>query len=293
MASQATGHPPGVPLASAASVMAQARSENFPVASRVLPRSLRPHLLAIYGFARLVDDIGDEAEGDRMAQLDWAEAELGRAVRGTAEHPVFRALVPTIARFALPPDPFTDLIAANRQDQGVSRYATFDDLVGYCMLSAAPVGRLVLLVLGASTPARVELSDRVCVGLQLVEHLQDVAEDAAMDRVYLPLEDLAAFGCPVDDLLAAEHRAALCASVAEMSARARRLLEAGGPLSAGLRPRFRLAVAAFSAGGMAALDAIERASFDVVTHRCRPRPHRLAARWLSLVAFPSPTEADP
>ena len=275
------------PPFTASDVMSQAGSENFPVASRVLPRALRPHFLAVYGFARLVDDIGDEADGDRMAQLDWAEAELVRAAVGTAEHPVFVALAPTIARFDLPLDPFRALIAANRRDQTVTRYETFDDLVVYCMLSAAPVGRLVLSLLEAATPERVARSDRVCIGLQLVEHLQDVAEDARAGRIYLPLEDLALFGLPTEALsepevlLDDEHRPALRDVVAYEVRRARALLADGAALSASLRLRPRLAVAAFSAGGEAALDSIERASCDVVAHRCRPRPHRLAARWLA------------
>jgi squalene synthase HpnC len=275
------------PSFSASDVMSQAGSENFPVASRALPRALRPHFLAVYGFARLVDDIGDEADGDRMAELDWAEAELERAAAGIAEHPVFVALAPTIARFDLPLDPFRTLIAANRQDQTVTRYATFDDLVAYCMLSAAPVGRLVLLLLEAATAERVARSDRVCIGLQLVEHLQDVAEDARAGRIYLPLEDLALFGFPTEALskpevlLDDEHRPALRDVVAYEVRRARALLADGAALSASLRLRPRLAVAAFSAGGEAALDSIERASYDVVAHRCRPRRGRFAARWLA------------
>jgi len=283
VASQATGHRPGPPPFTTTAVMSQARDENFPVASRVLPRALRPHLLAIYGFARLVDDIGDEAEGDRLALLDWAEAELGLAAAGEATHPVFVALTPTIVRFGLPLQPFRDLIAANRQDQLVTRYATFDELVGYCRLSAAPVGRLVLMVLGHATADRLALSDRVCIGLQLVEHLQDVAEDAAAGRVYLPVEDLTTFGCPTEDLVAPEHRAALRDTIAHEVRRARDLLADGAPLAASLPGRARLTVAAFSAGGAAALDAIERASYDVVGHRCRPTAFGLARRWLGVL----------
>ena len=287
MASPATGHPQSPPSLSASDVMSKASSENFPVASRALPRAVRPHLLAVYGFARLVDDIGDEAEGDRLAQLDWAEAELDRAALGTAEHPVFRTLAPTIARFGLPLAPFRALIEANRQDQTVTRYATFDDLVAYCMLSAAPVGQLVLAILGAATPERIERSDRVCIGLQLVEHLQDVAEDAQMDRIYLPLEDLVLFGCAADGLVDEANRTSLRDVVAHEVRRARVLLAEGAPLSASLPFRARLAVAAFSAGGCAALDSIERASFDVVAVRCRPTPRRFASRWLATALLPS------
>jgi squalene synthase HpnC len=272
--------------------MSQADTENFPVASRVLPRVIRSHLMAVYGFARLVDDIGDEAEGDRLAQLDWAEAELDRAALGIAQHPVFRSLTPTIERFALPLAPFRALIAANRQDQVVTRYATFDDLVAYCMLSAAPVGQLVLSILEVATPERVARSDRVCIGLQLVEHLQDVAEDAQMGRIYLPLEDLTLFGCPPDRLLDDRHRGALRDVVAHEVRRARGLLADAAPLSASLPFRARLAVAAFGAGGAAALDSIERAQFDVIAQRCRPRPRRFATRWLGTLFFPHRREAN-
>ena len=271
--------------------MAQASSENFPVASRLLPRTVRPHLLAVYGFARLVDDIGDESQGDRLAELDWAERELALAVAGEALHPVFVSLSKTIRELDLPVQPFRDLIDANRMDQSVTRYATFDDLVDYCMLSAAPVGRLVLAVLGCSTPDRIARSDRVCIGLQLVEHLQDVAEDAANGRVYLPTADLESCGCDVERLLEADQRASLRATVSLEVGRARGLLADGAALSRGLPLRARLAVAGFSAGGAAALDAIERASFDVVAQRCQPRPTRFLRRWLGTVLAPAPAVA--
>jgi squalene synthase HpnC len=286
VASAGTGHPLREPSLSAPAVMSQARSENFPVASRVLPRAVRSHLLAIYGFARLVDDIGDEAEGDRLAQLDWAEHELERAAAGNAEHPVFTALAPTIERFDLSPEPFLNLIEANRQDQTDTRYETFDDLVAYCMLSAAPVGRLVLAIFEVATPERVAQSDRVCIGLQVVEHLQDVAEDAQAGRIYLPTEDLILFGCPPQALLEPGHRGALRDTVAYEVRRARDLLADGAALSASLKLRSRLAVAAFRAGGEAALDSIEKASFDVVAQRCRPRAPRLARHWIATLVSP-------
>lgn len=291
MASAATRREFGPPGFSASEVMTQAHSENFPVASRLLPRSVRPHLLAIYGFARLVDDIGDESEGDRLAELDWAERELERAASARASHPVFVPLSRTLRDLRLPLQPFRDLIEANRMDQSVTRYQSFDDLVGYCMLSAAPVGRLVLSVLDCSTPERVAQSDRVCIGLQVVEHLQDVAEDAASGRIYLPIADLQACGCDVERLLEVDQRPALRAAVALEAARARTLLEDGAVLSRGLPVRARLAVAGFAAGGAAALDAIERSSFDVVDRRCRPRPVRFAVRWLQTVLLRAPRAA--
>jgi squalene synthase HpnC len=267
---------PDVP--DAATVFAQAPAENFPVASWVLPRDVRGHLLAVYGFARLTDDIGDEASGDRLALLDWLEGELDRAVAGTATHPVLQRLTPSLRDARLPLQPFRDLIEANRRDQVVHRYETFDDLVGYCMLSAAPVGRLVLAVFDAATPERVALSDDVCVALQVVEHLQDVGEDAAQDRVYLPRQDMAAAGCPEADVRATHASPALRRVVAHEVGRARALLASGPPLAASLPLRPRLAVAGFTAGGHAALDSVERADHDVLGVACRPRPGRLVVR---------------
>lgn len=279
---------PGVtPTAAPSAIYAQARDENFPVASWLLPRAVRADLMAVYGFARLTDDIGDEAPGDRLALLDWLEDELDRAGRGTATHPVLRRLATTIAAHGLSLDPFRDLIEANRQDQRVRRYETFDDLVGYCRLSANPVGRVVLAVLGRSTPERVALSDNVCTGLQVVEHLQDVGEDAGQDRIYLPLADLRAEGCEAPALRAPSASPALRRVIAIEAARARRLLRDGAPLAASLPWRERVAVAAFAAGGLAALDAVERAHFDVLAQRCRPRPATVVARLALLLSAPT------
>jgi squalene synthase HpnC len=279
--------PPGTPADAPDAIYAQASSENFPVASWLLPHAVRADLMAVYGFARLTDDIGDEAPGDRLATLDWLEAELERAGRGAATHPVLRRLSTTIAARDLSLQPFRDLIDANRQDQRVRRYETFDDLVGYCRLSANPVGRLVLAVFGRSTPDRVALSDDVCTGLQVVEHLQDVGEDIRQNRIYLPLEDLRAEGCDEDELNARTASPALRRVIATEGARARRLLRSGGPLAASLPWRERVAVAAFAGGGLAALDAMERAHFDVLATRCRPQPARLVSHLALLLAAPT------
>jgi squalene synthase HpnC len=254
-----------------AAVMSQARDENFQVASRLLGRRARGHLLAIYGFARLVDDIGDEAEADRLALLDWAEEDLDRVYAGQdPEHPVMRALAPTVRECTLPAEPFRRLIEANRRDQAVSRYESFDELLDYCRLSAAPVGELVLHVFGAATPGHLALSERICAGLQVTEHLQDVAEDHARGRVYLPAEDLARFGCDDDDLSAATATPELRALIAFEADRARTLLAHGAPLARRLPPRPGLAVGAFVAGGRAALDALARSGYDVLAERPRP-----------------------
>ena len=281
-----------------AEVMGRAQGENFPVASRLLPRRQRSHLLAIYGFARLVDELGDSAPGDRLAALDWIERDLARAYAGQAEHPLMIALQHTLRKCALPREPFTRLIEANRTDQRVTRYESWEQLRGYCALSADPVGELVLHVFGKATPARVALSDSICTALQLIEHSQDVAEDFAAGRIYLPREELARFGCDPEDPLAARARpgggaaasgaAALAAAseardplralIAFQVRRARGLLADGAPLIDELRGRERFAVAGFIAGGAAALDAIEGAGYDVRRGPPRaPRRRLLAA----------------
>jgi squalene synthase HpnC len=274
--------PAGVP--DAVAVMSKAGSENFTVASRLLPKAQREHLLAVYGFARLADDIGDEADGDRLALLGWLDAELKRAAPGQATHPALVRLGSTICACHLPLDPFERLIEANRRDQVVTRYATFDDLVGYCELSANPIGELVLRIFDVLTPPRLALSDRVCTGLQITEHLQDVGEDARRGRVYLPADELARFGCSEADLVAAAASPPLRAVVLAETARARELLDTGAQLAATLRGRVRVAVAGFAAGGHAVLDAIEHAGGDVLSRRCRPRPDRTVARLVRILA---------
>ncbi len=268
-------------------VLGQAGAENFPVASRLLPRVVRDHLLAVYGFARLADDIGDEAGGDRVLQLDWLAAELELAAAGRAAHPLLQRLTPTIRRFHLPLDPFLRLIEANRRDQVTLRYETFEDLVAYCRLSATPVGELVLRIFEVSSPARIALSDDVCIALQIVEHLQDVGEDAARDRIYLPQSDLRALGCAEADVRAPRTSGPLRAVLRYEASRARRLLASAAPLTRQLPLQPRLAVCGFAAGGMAALDAIESANYEVLGRSCRPRPLRLGVRFASALASAS------
>ena len=266
---------------SRADVMAQAGTENFPVASRLLPRRLGGHLLAIYGFARLVDDLGDEAPGDRRALLDWAEEELDRIYAGNEpEHAIMRRLAPTVHDCALPSGPFRRLIAANRRDQEVSRYETFDELMAYCGLSAAPVGELVLHVFGAATRERVALSDAICAGLQVTEHLQDVREDFARGRVYVPREDLERFGCAEADLAGPAATPRLRAVIAFEAVRARDLLATGAALTRVLAPRARFAVAGFVAGGRAALDGLGRAGWDPMANSAGRTRRDFAAAYL-------------
>ncbi len=242
------------------------QAENFPVALRVLPGRLRVHLSAVYDVARVIDDLGDQAEGDRTALLEQFRADLATIWRGDTPHaPVLRRLAPTVRACGLSHQTFDNLVQANLQDQVVSEYATYQDLLGYCTLSAEPVGRIVLELFGVSTPERVELSDRVCTALQLIEHWQDVAEDRSAGRVYLPLEDLDRFGVTRSDLDQPRTSDKVRALLAFEAERARHLLDAGTPLLGQLRGWARLAVTGYVAGGRAALDGLRRAQWEVLS----------------------------
>jgi squalene synthase HpnC len=257
------------PELAAARIDARASGENFPVVSVLAPRFARPHLRAVYGFARLVDNLGDEAAGDRVALLD----ELERELDGPPRTEIMRRLHETIADRRLPLDPFRRMIEANRIDQVRRRYETWDDVREYCTYSADPVGRLVLGIYGrADEPALVELSDAVCTGLQLVNFLQDPPRDLALGRVYLPQEDLRRFGVADEDLAGPlkDEVAGLLGFEAE---RAQTLLEQGLPLRAALGGRAGLSVALYARGGLAALAALEKAGWDVFSRR--PAPSRL------------------
>ena len=262
--------------ATASSVAARARTENFPVASLLFPRAVRPHLRAIYGFARLVDILGDEYEADRLAALDELEAQVEACYAGEPTWEVMRELQPTIRACALPREPFLRLIEANRIDQRISAYETWPDLKQYCVHSADPVGRLVLGVLGrADDPEAVALSDDVCTGLQLVNFLQDVPRDLALGRVYLPAEDRRRFGVEALDRPSPELRQLLELLRFEAT-RARSLLAGGRVLQERIGGRMGRAVGLFARGGLAALDALEAARWDVFTQRPRPSRTRLA-----------------
>lgn len=245
-------------------ILPLAARENFSVASLLVGRETRAHLTTIYGFARLVDELGDEVEGDRLAILDDFEEDLNRVFDGTPQHPLLRRLAVTVRARDMPREPFLRLIEANRRDQRTSVYGTFDELVEYCDLSANPVGELVLHLFGAATADRIALSDRVCTALQLVEHWQDVGEDFRRGRIYLPAEDLERFGIHADELGASTTSAPVRKLLEFEVARARRLLDEGAPLVGRLRGRARIAVAGYVGGGRAALDAIAAAGYDVL-----------------------------
>jgi squalene synthase HpnC len=258
---------------------AQASAENFPVALRILPTRYRRHLMALYGFARLTDDIGDEVSpAERLRLLDELEADVRRSYDGgTPQLAAIRELATTVAQCGVPAQPLLDLIQANRQDQQVTRYATLAELQQYCDLSANPVGRVVLYIFGAATEERIALSDRICTALQLAEHWQDVAEDLGKGRIYLPEEDLGRFGVTEADLAEPTAGHAVRTLMAFEVARARRMLDEGAPLVGTLHGAGRLAVAGYVAGGRAALAAIKSQRYDVLKSTARPRKRRLAA----------------
>jgi squalene synthase HpnC len=268
----------------ASDVLAKARYENFPVASLLLPSELRPHFINIYGFARLADDIGDEGEGDRLATLDWLSAELRAAYVGEATHPLVERLSITIQEFDLPPGPFEGLIEANRRDQSVHRYETFDELLEYCALSANPVGELVLRIADAATPERMELSDSACTGLQLVEFWQDLGEDVARDHVYIPLEDMDRFGYSIDDLMNGEANDRFVGLMRFEAERTRSFLENGRTLAANVGGRVGLAIRLFTAGGLAALSDLGRRGFDTFGTSARASRGRRAVAALRELA---------
>jgi squalene synthase HpnC len=266
-------------------VAAKASGENFPVALRVLPGNLRRHLSALYGFARLTDDLGDEplpgipADADpetvtsiRLRLLDDLQADVAKIYDGgTPELTAIKALKDTVDACGVPAKPLYDLIQANRQDQLVKSYQTYAELAEYCTLSANPVGQVVLYIMGAATQERLASSDKICTALQVVEHSQDVAEDFGNGRIYLPREDRDAYGVTDADLAmptAGQHLRDLMRFQVD---RADALLSEGAPLIGTLRGAARLAIAGYVAGGRAAIKAIRDGGYDVLRSTPKPR----------------------
>jgi squalene synthase HpnC len=277
------------PVPSLASAYAHCRQialghyENFPVVSWLLPRDLRDPVFALYAYCRGVDDLGDEAGGDRLALLDEWQAELRRACEGAAGDPRFVALADTIKRFDLPIEPFERLIEANRRDQRQVRYETFNGLLDYCNCSANPVGRLVLQVFGYRDERRGLLSDATCTALQLVNFWQDVARDYAMGRVYIPLEDMQMFGVSEDDLAAGSASPSFRRLLRFEVQRTREYFARGVPLIDSVHGRLRVDLRLFTLGGLAVLDAIKAQRYDVLGQR--PVVSRRRKLWLGLRAL--------
>ena len=273
-----------------ARLAALARAENFPVALRLLPRRHRSALAAVYAAVRLIDDTGDTTSGTpahRLAALDAVEADLEVIWAGQpSPRPALEPLAATLGARALSKQPFLDLLEANRLDQHANRYSSYGDLLGYCALSANPIGRTVLELFGVDDSDARRLSDDVCTALQILEHCQDVGEDKRLrDRVYLPLEDLQSFGVDPGGLSAAETSAHLRSLVAFEVSRVVTLLSSGPLLVARLRGWAKVAVAGYVAGGLATVDAIRHADFDVLRVAPRPRKRDVARHAIALLVM--------
>ena len=243
--------------------------ENFHVVSFLLPKRLHQDFYNVYSFCRWADDLGDEI-GDReesLRLLAWWRAELEAMYAGHVKHPVFVALEDTVRKYALPIKLFGDLITAFEQDQSVTRYANWDELLGYCRYSANPVGRLVLRLCGYADPERDRMSDATCTALQLANFWQDVTVDFEKDRVYLPLDLLARHGYTVEDLAARQFNPDFQAVMREAVEVARKLFVEGLPLAKTVDRRLGFDLDLFSRGGLRVLDKIEQQNYNVLAHR--------------------------
>jgi len=249
--------------------LARRHYENFTVASWLLPGRLRQHFCNVYAYCRWADDLADEG-GDPRSSLEllaWWEQQLRECYQGRATHPVFIALDDTIRRFEIPPDPFVDLLVAFRQDQRVTRYETFDQLLNYCRYSANPVGWLVLYLGECHTPQRVRLADSICTGLQLANSWQDVARDWDRGRIYIPQAHCRRFEYDESHFARREANESFRQLLAAEVAEAEGFLRRGLPLVDMVPEELRLDVALFIEGGLAILEAIRRQQYDVWSRR--------------------------
>jgi squalene synthase HpnC/squalene synthase HpnD len=243
--------------------------ENFNVVSWLLPRGLHQYFYNVYAYCRWADDLGDEVAdpGRALELLAWWEQELHACYAGRPSHPVFVALAPTVRELDIPVEPFAELLAAFRQDQTVHRYATWEDVLGYCRYSANPVGRLVLYVCGYRDAERQQLSDATCTALQLANFWQDVARDLEKGRIYIPQDRLEAHGLTFADIEAKRFDTRYVALMRDLIARTRELFAAGLPLAQRVDPALRVDIEMFSRGGLAVLDAIETTGYNTLAHR--------------------------
>jgi squalene synthase HpnC len=261
--------------------LAKSHYENFSVATWFLPGRLRQHFYNVYAYCRISDDLGDEV-GDpqqSLELLDQWETELNACYAGSPKHPVFVALAETVKQFGIPQHEFSDLLIAFRQDQIVTRFETFDDILAYCRYSANPVGHLVLYLCGYSDAERQQLSDYTCTALQLANFWQDVFVDYGKGRIYLPLEDLRRFGVTGEDIAQRRATPQFVAMMKFEVERARDWFTRGLPLVKMVNRELAVDLELFSRGGQEILNAIERQGFDVL----RARPEISKSRKLMLV----------
>ncbi len=254
--------------------------ENFPVVSFLLPKRLHQDFYNVYAFCRWADDLGDEIgnTAESLKLLSWWRNELNAMYAGETRNPVFRALEETVRKHELPREPFDNLIRAFEQDQIVTRYETWEDLIGYCRYSANPVGRLLLMLGGYRDDERFRMSDATCTGLQLANFWQDVTVDWEKDRVYLPQDLLARYGSCDDDIRNRRLTPGFSGAMREAVDRARQFFEQGLPLAGTLDARLALDIELFSRGGLQILEKIERQRYDVL--RERPRITKVEKVWL-------------
>jgi squalene synthase HpnC len=263
--------------------LARTHYENFSVATWFLPRRLRQHFYNVYAYCRISDDLGDEV-GDSAAALellDQWQAELDACYEGTPRHPVFVALHETVRQFDIPRQEFSDLLIAFRQDQAVTRFETFADVLGYCRYSANPVGHLVLYLCGYRDPERQQLSDFTCTALQLANFGQDVSVDYGKGRIYLPLEDLRRFGAAEEDIAQKRNTSSFCSMMKFEVERAHDWFRKGLPLIGKVDRELAIDLELFSRGGQEILRAIERQGYAVLGNRptiSKPRKLALVAR---------------
>ena len=262
--------------------LARSHYENFSVATWFLPKNLRQDFLNVYAYCRISDDLGDEV-GDptaALALLDEWQTELDACYVGNPRHPVFVALAETVRKFEIPKHEFSDLLIAFRQDQTVTRFETFNDVLGYCRYSANPVGHLVLYLCGYRDAERQQLSDYTCTALQLANFWQDVTVDYSKGRIYLPLEDLRRYAVTEQDIQQNRNTPAFCQMMKFEVERAREWFDRGLPLLKKVERELAVDIELFSRGGQEILNAIERQSFAVLGSR----PVISKSRKLALVA---------
>jgi squalene synthase HpnC len=243
--------------------------ENFSVVTWLTPRVHRPAFQSIYAFCRWSDDLGDEVgdPGRALELLSWWRDELRAMYHGETRHPVMIAMAETVERYRIPIEPLEALISAFEQDQTVTEYLTYEQLLDYCTRSANPVGQLVLYVADAFSPENAQLADATCTALQLANFWQDVARDLAMGRIYLPREDRDRFGYAESDLRALRFTESFAKLMKFQVERARALLRKGRPLVTRMPKDLAVDIDLFSRGGTAILDRIETQGFDVLSAR--------------------------
>ena len=266
--------------------LARAHYENFPVGSIFLPRSLRKHVFNIYAYCRVCDDLSDETGNPELSLklLEWWREELHSCYAGKPRHPVFVALKPTIDQFDLPIQPFSDLISAFIQDQIITRYTTFQQLLAYCERSANPVGRLFLCLMGYRDEARYRLSDLTCTALQLANFWQDIGSDYARGRIYIPREDMQHFGYTEAELRNCVTNLSFTRLMQFEVGRTREFFEGGAALGRLVEGGGAADVDLFGRCGIALLDAIERRNYDVFHRRITVSKSRkliIALGWLA------------